>query len=116
MKTKDTTLSDLFMQTALSLDHSSAESMECVCQFLRHNPQAYRGFVEAFKPDKMYAVDRWFDKYSGNSRQVSKNELQVIKAHRITAVLFMHELAKDFEHQAMLQENYEKFRENLGKS
>ncbi|ASJ79252.1 hypothetical protein P26059A_0100 [Curvibacter phage P26059A] len=116
MKTKDTTLSDLFMQTALSLHRSSAESMECVCRFLRNNPQAYRGFVEAFKPDKMSVVDRWFDKYRGDSCKVPKKELQAIKAHRITAVLFMHELAKDFEHQAMLQENYEKFKENLGKS
>lgn len=98
MKTKDTTLSDLFMQTALSLDHSSAESMECVCQFLRHdNLQAYYGFIEAFKPDDVAIGDRWFDKHYGNSCGVSKKELQAIKAHRITAVLFMHELAKDFE-------------------
>lgn len=116
MKTKDTTLSDLFIQTALSLDHSSAESMECVCPFLRHNDQAYEGFITAFKPDNVHEVHRWFDNCYTQRNKPPKKELQAIKAHRITAVLFMHELAKDFEHQTMLQENYEKFRENLGKS
>ena len=98
MKPKDTTLSDLFMQTALSLDHSHAEEMECVCQFLLHdNPQAYEGFIEAFKPDGVATGDRWFDNCYTQRKKPPKKELQAIKAHRITAVLFMHELAKDFE-------------------
>ena len=97
MKPKDTTLSDLFMQTALSLDHSRAEEMECVCQFLLHNEQAYRGSIAAFKPDNVHAVHRWFDNCYTQRNKPPKKELQAIKAHRITAVLFMHELAKDFE-------------------
>jgi hypothetical protein len=97
MKTKDTTLSDLFMQTAMSLEHSPAEHMECVCQFLRNVQTAHLGFITAFKPENIDSCSRWFDKHSGNSDGVSEKKLEEIKAHRVTAVLLMHELAKDYE-------------------
>lgn len=97
MKTKDTTLSDLFMQTAVRLQYSSAEQMECVCQYVRSNPAAHIGFIEAFKPEGIASGGRWFDTRCGDSTGIRRKELEEIKAHRVTAVLLMHELAKDYE-------------------
>jgi len=97
MKTKDTTLSDLFMQTAIALEESSADHMECVCQFLRHDLTALAGFITAIKPEGIASGDRWFDTRCGDSTGIRKKKLEAIKAHRVTAVLLMHALAKDYE-------------------
>lgn len=97
MKTKDTTLSDLFMQTAVRLQYSSAEQMECVCRYVQFNPTAHIGFIEAFKPEGIASGVRWFDTQHGNPTGIRRKKLEEIKAHRVTAALLMHELAKDYE-------------------
>ena len=53
--------------------------------------KAYEGWVTAFKPDRKKKGDRWFDGY----RSMSEQEIIKRKDHRVFALLFMSELAKD---------------------
>jgi hypothetical protein len=56
-------------------------------------------FRTAFKPNNLSAFDRWFDGCKNYHLPLTKEEIQEINAvndHRVFALLFMHEMHKDY--------------------
>lgn len=62
-----------------------------ICPWL--NEFGRSGFRTAFKPANLHEDYRWFDGYGHN---VDKKHIDEVNDHRVFALLFMHELHKDY--------------------
>jgi hypothetical protein len=65
-----------------------------ICPWL--NGFGVKGFQEAFKPADKDNGSRWFDSYRGCGGPIKKEEIDRVNDHRVFALLFMHELHKDY--------------------
>ena len=65
-----------------------------ICPWLNHF--GLKGFQEAFKPEDKDNGARWFDSYKGYGGPIKNKEIDEVNDHRVFALLFMHELHKDY--------------------
>jgi hypothetical protein len=64
-----------------------------ICPFL--NWFGLNGFRQAFKPEDKDEGNRWFDSFRTLS-EIDHKEIDRVNDHRVFALLFMHELHKDY--------------------
>lgn len=62
-----------------------------ICPWL--NEFGRSGFRTAFKPHNIHEDYRWFDGYCNS---INKDYIDEVNDHRVFALLFMHELHKDY--------------------
>lgn len=62
-----------------------------ICPWL--NEFGRSGFRTAFKPHNICESERWFD---GCVHNLDKDHIDKVNDHRVFALLFMHELHKDY--------------------
>lgn len=61
---------------------------------------AYEGFKSVFKPDDKDSGDRWYDSHAAGLNADCLNKIEYhnqVRDHRVFSLLFMHEMAKDYE-------------------